>query len=365
MDSSQAALADNFVERMTNDEDRKLGTMIKSLALARPSAISRRACPSSLGSLDRLPPEVLVMILDYLDFLSLSRISQTSLLGKDIVEGMAAYRDMMQHAPESLTALGRTGLLSFHSASLLHQTLRSRMCVSCYDSGAFLLLPTCERVCFECVYRNSALRVMRVNDAKAVFGLKEVHLRKIPILRNIPREYGVRYSASQRKRLRLLNVKQVKQLAIRVHGSCEALNRCAPKYPGSDARRKGWMLLALHSAPLEIPGSDMSKLREQKNLSEDEFGGVATIRFPFLSPCGADSGRLCRGCEVTFEHNRYGMLPVKVCKELSAPLSNANESLLAAMSRLRTKDDSLDHINQCYGVKRILAGEENPDSVAS
>lgn len=351
---------DDTMERLANEEARLLGSMMRGLAPARQSAISRRVYPSSLGSLDQFPAEVLIMILWYLDFQSLSRISRTSFLGKDLVEGMAAYRDMMHHAPEALTALGRTGLLSIYSAALLHQSLRSKECVSCYDFGAFLLLPSCERVCFECLDRNSALRVMRVNDAKAAFSLTAAHLKKIPIMRTIPGEYGIRFKASHRKSLRLVNVRQAKRLAIEVHGSSEALKRIAPRAPRSGDRRRIWTLRALHDAPIDPPGSDMSKIYRQRDQPEDELGGVATVRFPFLSPSGfADTGRLCRGCELTYQHFKYGELPEQVCRELSGPSRGSHDPFRAAVSRLRTKEDFRTHMQHCYGVQRLLGRERS------
>lgn len=349
---------DEATTRLVNDETRHLGEMIRDIDPARPSTITRRVSYSSLGDLDCLPAEILVMTLDYLDFNSLSRLSQTSVRAKEVVEGRRDYQDMMRHAPETLAALGRTGLLFYHPARLLQQTLRSKQCVSCYDFGGFLLLPTCERVCFECLDRNSALRVMKVNDAKVVFGLKDRHLREVPIMKNIPNHYGIRYRTSKARVFRLVNVKQAKQRAIQVHGSSEALEKFAPNGPIRNSTKRGLMLRALNMAPLEPPGGDMSKTYRQIDQQDDEFGGVASIRFPFVSSAGADKGRLCRGCEITFEHYRHGLLPVSVSKALSEPLSLPHEPLRAAMSRLRTMDDFLEHTRGCYGVRRLLAGEE-------
>lgn len=345
------------MERLENEKARLLGSMIRGLTPACQSAISRRVYPSSLGSLDQLPAEVLVMILGYLDFQSLSRISRTSFLGKGLVEGMASYRDMMHHAPEALTALGRTGLLSIHSATLLHQSLRSKECVSRYEFGAFLLLPSCERVCFECLDRNSALRAMRVNDAKAAFGLTAAHLKKIPTMKTIPGEYGIRFKASHRKSLHPVNVRQAKMLAIDVHGSSEALKRIAPPAPRLGDRRRIWTLSALHGASIDPPGSDMSKIYRQRDQPEDELGGVATLRFPFLTPSGfADTGRLCQGCELTYKLFKYNELPEQVCRELSGPSRGSHEPFRAAMSRLRTKEDFQTHTQHCYGSQRLLGG---------
>lgn len=357
MDSPQTSASADAVQRMVNEETRFLGAMINALPPARPSSLPQRASPSSLGRLDQFPAEVLMMILDYLDFQALSRIAQTSNLGKEIVEGLAVYQSMMQHAPEVLTALGRTGLLRYHPATLLHQTLRSKECVSCRDFGAFLLLPTSERVCFDCLDRNSALRVMRTNDAKTAFGLTETHLKGIPVMKTIPGKYAITWPTSQRRPLRLVNVGRAKRLALRVHGSIEALSKHAPRVRPGESRRKPLTMKALHDAPLENPGSDMSKMYRQRNLPEDDLGGIATIRFPFVSPEGtADVGRLCRGCEVTATEFKHGRLPERVRRELSGPLCGGHEPLRAAVSRLRTREDFVEHVQHCYGVQQLRSG---------
>lgn len=360
MDFPQTSAYADATQRMVNEETRFLGAMISGLPPARLSSLPHRASPSSLGRLDQFPTEILIMTLDYLDFQSLSRIAQTSKMGKDIVESLTVYQSMMQHAPEVLTALGRTGLLRYHPAALLHQTLRSKECVSCRDFGAFLLLPTSERVCFDCLDRNSALRVMRLNDAKTAFGLTEAHLKAIPVMKSIPGTYAVTWSTSQRRSLRLVNVRQAKRLALRVHGSSEALSKHAPRVRPGESRRNPWTLKGLHDAPLENPGSDMSKMYRQKNLPEDDLGGIATIRFPFVSPEGtADVGRLCRGCEVTATEFKYGRLPETVRRELSGPLCGGHEPLRAAVSRLRTREDFVEHVQHCYGVQRLRNLEED------
>jgi hypothetical protein len=359
MDCPQTSASADAMQRMVNEETRFLGAMIHSLPSARLSSPAHRASHSSLGRLNQFPAEVLIMILDYLDFQSLSRIAQTSTMGKDIVEGLAVYKCMMQHAPEVLTALGRTGLLRYHPATLLHQTLRSKECVSCREFGAFLL-PTSERVCFDCLDRNSALRVMRTNDAKTAFGLTEAHLKGIPVMKSIPGKYAVTWSTSQRRPLRLVNVRQAKRLALRVHGSSEALSKHAPRVRQGESRRKPLNLKALHDALLENPGSDMSKMYRQRNLPEDDLGGIATIRFPFVSPEGtADVGRLCRGCEVTATEFKYGRLPERVRRELSGPLCGGHEPLRAAVSRLRTREDFVEHVEHCYGVQQLRTLEEH------
>lgn len=164
--------------------------MIRNVAPARFSIIRRAPADPSLGSLDQLPAELFLLIPNLLDFQCFSRISRTCLRGKEVVEALPAYRDVMEHAPETLTALGKTRLLRYHAAPLLRQTLRTDKCASCFDFGGFLFLLTCERICFDCLRENRAFRMTTPTIAKQCFGLTENQLKRIPVLYSIPGSYA-------------------------------------------------------------------------------------------------------------------------------------------------------------------------------
>src|SRR6478609_55847 len=151
----------NVLQQFTRTEESEFKGMIRYVPnrnrlLPSTTSISNqpRLLASSLGQLDILPAELLLSVIDLLDFQSLSRLSRVSLLGKYDIEDLPVYRDVVEHAPEALVALGQTHLLSYHPATLVYSTLRQSRCVSCFAFGGFLLLPTCERVCFECLYEN-------------------------------------------------------------------------------------------------------------------------------------------------------------------------------------------------------------------
>ncbi|KAI1503979.1 hypothetical protein F5X99DRAFT_373131 [Biscogniauxia marginata] len=353
--SSQRNFSEELVSKLICTTEQGLDGMIRIITPAQPSTICREFARSSLGQLDILSAELLLLTLNLLDFQSLSRISRVSLKGKVVVEALPAYRDMMEHAPKILTALGKTQLLSYHSASLLRQTLRSDKCVSCFDFGAFLFLPTCERICFECLYQNQAFRMTTPTIAKKCFRLTDSQLKKIPIMYGIPGTYNMRFQVSRRRVYRLVNVKQAKQLGIKVHGSVESLAEFMPKTRvGKMTSREFWMFKRFHEAPLEPLGCDLSRLPEKANLGNDDFGGMASIRIPYLTEAGADYGCLCQGCQVTYHHYRRGLLPAKVLSELAPPGVGPYRPLRAISTRLRSRNRFLEHIRHCYGVSRLL-----------
>lgn len=97
-------------------------------------------------------------------------------------------------------------------------------------------------------------------------------------------------------------------------------------------------------------------------MVEDDFGGVASIRFPYLTEAGPDYGRLCRGCYVTYEHCKRGELPANELSRLAPSAPHADRPLFAEKSRLRSREGFLDDVMQCYGARCLTAdGVEDSD----
>ncbi|KJZ70870.1 hypothetical protein HIM_09735 [Hirsutella minnesotensis 3608] len=353
-----AASIDDTIRQLAypEDEEREFKYMIRNDAPVRTQAIRRKPDCPSLGRLGSLPPELLLMICNFLDFQSLSRASQASLDLNALVHGLSAYHEMMEHAPDVLAVLGKTRLLHHHSASLLRQTLRSDRCVSCFEFGGFLLLPTCERVCLECLHRNPILWMIPITIAKQCFGLSDKDLGQIPVLHSIPDTYCVRFQVSRRRVYRLVNVKQIKQLALRVHGSPEKVLTFLPRVNvGTSATGNLSSLKTLHKASLEPPGRDMSLIRHSDQLGNDHFCGMASMRLPVLTDAGIDRGYLCRGCRVTHDRYRNRTLPPILQAKLDSPGVIPVLPLRAAMTRLHSRHEFLDHAKRCYGARQILA----------
>lgn len=182
-----------------------------------PAERSRR---SLLGRLDSLlPVELIAMVLEQLDFRSLSRLARTCIRGNDAVESLPRYRDVMRHAPEVLADMARTDLLRLHSVTALWWALRSIECVSCRQRGVLLFMPTCERACLACLGTNPALRMMRTRDARRRFELDNRHVRSLNVMKSIPWQYETGGSVLYQPYIRLVNEEQARQLGLRVHAA--------------------------------------------------------------------------------------------------------------------------------------------------
>jgi len=307
---------------------------------------------SSIGILDRLPPEIVSLFLGMLDVQSLLRFASVSSRGDMFVQSQRAYRDLVTFAPEALLALSKLGLIRLHSVAELYTALRTERCGSCSEYGSFLFLPTCQRCCWECLRYNPALRVLLPIEAKRYFGLSERHLQRLPTLRVIAGSYGI-FPTPAHDYCKLVSVKAARDLGLVVQGSTAKLAQAMAR------RCKSTRLLVtgryLQSGPAASQGQDLLLLPSQGNIPTDKFFGMASIPFPSLSSSGRiEDGLWCRGCEVTLRRYDSLRLPQDVLAAMVPSSCETLRVLLGLERRARSKESFLDHIKHCYGARLLL-----------
>jgi hypothetical protein len=306
------------------------------------------------------------MICASLDFQTLSRLSCTPLRNKAIVESLPAYRDFMKYAPHTLSALAKTRLIAVHSSAKFHANLRSANCVSCGKYGAFLFLPTCERCCNQCLWRNQSLWVIRSFQSQwpGSASTSQRQLETIPVMYSIPGEYFVGHYISRRGRQRLLSVKSVRNLAISIHGSEEKVAKLVPAkpivgYPGISVAlyyKYKWLL----EAPLKPFSTDPLKRPREEKAPNDEWHGTASIHFPSLSPPNSvEAGNWCYGCKHTSDAYRSAQLSSHMISEIVPPGFSPYFWFQGTLNRARSTSEHLHHIQHYYGVQQLIARGDN------
>ncbi|KAF4438258.1 hypothetical protein FACUT_5123 [Fusarium acutatum] len=262
---------DEVISKLTCDNEIDCCTVIDDIIPAKPSRIHPERPVSCFGLLGTLPTELLLITIDLLDFQSLSRLSRACLKAKTVIENFAPYQQVIKHAPKVPTALTKTNLAGHYPPSVVYRTLQTDRCVSCADFGAFLYLPTCERVCFECLHQNRGLWMITLPMAKKYFSLTYQQVQTLPIMRIIPGTYCLRTRDKTHKNpFRLVSVKAAKSLAIEVHGSAEKVAAFLPN-PATVGRKLYRLFKRYHEAPVDAPGCDMSKLPQTPDVGSDPF----------------------------------------------------------------------------------------------
>lgn len=350
---SEAWPPEKLISCLSHQPVHILEGMIKISEPAKRTCTSiQRQDNSSIGMLDCLPFEILQWVLDLLDYQSLFRVLRSSVLAKRAVESLRSYRDLMDHAPQTLKALGLTRLIHVHSASTLHNTLKSVECISCgsYASDMRTMLLWVSA-------RNYALWAITVNQAKKCFDLPLKQLMRIPVLYSISDAYSVR-RALRRRVQRLVSVKDAKRLAIAYHGSLETSD--APIVPpiitmNEKALREFFLFERLRTAPLQPLNLDLSKVPTEQNTPTDDHHGMASIPFPSLKDNVLENGLWCSGCASAFLRYRLGKLPSDVISELVPEVVNLFSVLRGRKDRVLSKTDFLRHVKHCYGAQRLVA----------
>lgn len=116
-----------------------------------------------------------------------------------------------------------------------------------------------------------------------------------------------------------------------------------------------WKFKRFIEAPLEPPGCDLSRMPDKSNSVEDEYCGMGSIRFPYLTEGRADHGVVCKGCVRALDDYQRNSMPTRVVSELVPPGPHPSRPLMALGVRLRSRDEFVEHIKHCYGVNRLLA----------
>ncbi|KAJ5618916.1 F-box domain-containing protein [Penicillium lagena] len=333
--------------------------MITIAEPAKRSFIKRQA-PSSVGFLDRLPLEILHLTFNLLDFQSLSYFSRTSLQGKTLVESLPAYRDLMQYAPRTLKALGQTGLLHFHPAATIYQAMQSKACISCGEYGAFLFLLTCQRCCYHCLCDNTDLWLISSSLARKCFSLTSNDLKHVPTLHSIPGTYTTDQK-SRRQRLRLINVKQARELEPKLRGRIDALGNSRMDIRSFPRGMRSVLFRCLRKEPVRIINQDLSTVMRDQVVHSDDFEGMGSIPFPSLSPThGIDYGLWCYGCKWMFNNiHLKDPLLLDVIADITPAGVKPSRILFARQNRARSKSEFLQHVHDCYGAQKRMA---NPSS---
>ncbi|KAF2429750.1 hypothetical protein EJ08DRAFT_266982 [Tothia fuscella] len=303
--------------------------------------------PSSLGNLDRLPLELLLEAFTYLDFQSVSRLSRVSMRSYFILASLTAYRDLTSSTRHVFSVLKNAGILGLHSIGTLHDVLFTGKCASCGAFGAFLLLLSAERCCFVCLTINQSLWVFSLPVATQSFGLTKQQLSVLPFMWSIPGKYGLSYTGSRQKSVRLVSVKAVEKLAIKLYGSEEKHNAKCPLIPFDIVPYKlekwRWYrlatLLPLAQNPLMV--------NDRAIRPKDDFFGMGVTPFPSLLNGCVEEGLWCRGCELTLEKYDLRSLRPDVLASLVPQGCDVRSFLERMQHKARTRAGFLEHAKHC------------------
>lgn len=340
----------------------RIGMVRVDDASAIPAYHPQREWPSTkgLGYLDKLPFELLDMVIDQVDILSLIQVGYTCRRGQELVASIPSYAKLLKHCPHTLAALSKMRLLELYTCKRVEKALQSEECCCCGNFGAFLFLLSCERCCFQCLKDKPALWVIPRAQAGKFFHLSTQQMKTMPTARSVPGKYFVTLLISRPRTQLLVGVRAVKELAIRIHGS--DMTDCLRSLRALSEKEYGSFMF-LRRAQLNFSRHDPRMISREANAVNDMCNGMGTIRFPHLPPLDqdqADMGSWCRGCKWVWQQADQGKLPADQVSRIVPGNRNPSTFCYDVAFREWRRAEFLLHARTCYGIqqmeRRVRAG---------
>ncbi|PGG98979.1 hypothetical protein AJ80_09434 [Polytolypa hystricis UAMH7299] len=238
-----------------------------------------RSPSSRLGALERLPLEIMSMILIQLEIRSLTDFRRVSQRAKQAVDSIPQYKKIILHAPASIRGTLSIGTGNLFSCQKLYETLCTGECESCGDFGGYLYLITCRRVCFLCFTEKPEYLPLLQTDATQKFRLRHGDTANLPSMRSVPSRYSPR-KIKCRTRLTLIDHDATRQFGITMHGTIGAMEQYASEITSEEMEQ--------YHTRKSRHMKDCAILRQPR--SEDAFDGhssnprrfMAIVRAPLL-----------------------------------------------------------------------------------
>lgn len=237
---------------------------------------------SSLRNLDRLPTELMSMILRSLDLDSFFHFRQVSRRARVLSTDLWEYQLVAKHGLEGLRGLLRAGIGCKFTIADLYTPLVTGNCVLCGDFGGFLFLLTATRCCFACIKAAPELRVIAASTFARLTRTSQARLQMLlgPPLRTVPGLYSMDERRPRRPKF-LLPIEESLQELLYMSLSSTSW----PSY---------LFLGALHP-------KSQDQLYQYTELVERVF--MASTAYPWYDrkTGEVDAGVSCKGCQIRVE----------------------------------------------------------------
>lgn len=173
--------------------DNALDNALNSI-LPQPSQ-SRASSPppvvSDLGSLGKLPLDILQEILPQLDLRTLTDLQYVNRCAADVVRHLPQFKLLTKHARNVLRGALAIETGHYVTCDQVLVLLHDFECFYCRGFGGYLYLLACKRVCYRCFLQDNRLRPVTPNQAQLRFGLSDEALEGVPRMRYVPGTYGI------------------------------------------------------------------------------------------------------------------------------------------------------------------------------
>ncbi|KAK5987901.1 hypothetical protein PT974_12037 [Cladobotryum mycophilum] len=257
---------------------------------------------------------------------------------------------MTQHGKSVLQDLSKHRIIRCHSASRIGRTLYARGCASCGAFGSHVFLPIFTRVCFHCISKSPLCKLVDPATAQRCFALS--HRQRWGA---IPAVHLYDTTPFQRKYRSVVSVEAARQLAVQIHGSMQAVAE-ASKQSGTRPRGpKNPMSKRLSEYTFTL-----EDLLSPGFLSTTSISASLSSRMPRINKRSGEVefGVKCIGCAETASLGRRRLLRKAVLDQVLPKHCTPKEGFRIITTREWAREDLLEHVTQCYGIRKMVEDEE-------
>lgn len=200
----------------------------------------QRTSSTALGTLNRLPLELLHEVLLYLDMHSLFKLRQTNLGSRQAVDSLKQYQVVVSNGLNLFYALLRTRL----DVSLFDfcNALYTKACTLCGEFGGFVSLLTWTRCCFKCLQVAPETQVRSLAAVRKQFHLAKTVLGQLRSFKTLPGTYTMEESV-YKSRLTVVSLHQA------MLASGQQPHRLAQAQPVNSAREQKFNFMSSCALP--------------------------------------------------------------------------------------------------------------------
>lgn len=165
----------------------------------------QRTSKVGLGSLDRLPLELLFDTLYRLDMYSLFKFRQINSKSRQMVDSLNQYRRVVSHGLNLFCALLRTRIAIDVTLLDFYKALCTKTCILCGEFGGFISILTWTRCCFKCLQESPETQVRTLASVRKQLHMAKAELGQLRSFKSLPGIYSMNESV-QNSRITIVSL---------------------------------------------------------------------------------------------------------------------------------------------------------------
>ncbi|PSK46043.1 hypothetical protein B9Z65_5011 [Elsinoe australis] len=320
------------------------------------SAVEESDESSSLGDLDRLPFEIVELVVQHMDGSTLFAFRKVNRRAFSLVDYQTCVLNLCEEVSTIMAAVFDTGMKGKYTAAEACELLENDRCSSCHQSfGPWVFLPTMKRACYRCIHTKKDFRLVKPKTAQKMFDLTDEDLDKICYFTTMCNRWrrDTWSDYNREKSHTLISFALARDYALQKHNiTLEAFReRLQSTKPHRDISKRQQLIALTYLDGTDTEAHDGTLMDPYSLL--DDFRGLGCLAVPkWTKDRGIENALYCFGCFL--DHHTSG----------SAGFACDAEDLCDDWYIARNREEFLEHVQRCPVAReirqRIESGKVRP-----